>query len=340
MSRSFVDRFFEAIGRAGRNRWLATTLKLLIVICVLWFIRSFIADAWTKLSEHQFHVHLGWLVLAGGLYLVGTLPYALFWQQSLRALGQHVPLAETIRAYYLGHLGKHVPGKAMVVVIRAGLIRRPGVDGALAVASVFLETLTMMSVGALLAGVIVAVWLRDHRSIALAAAALAAAAGLPTLPPVFRRLVRLAGFRWISPAAKQKLDRLGWKTMGAGWLLSAIGWAVLGVSYWAVLEGLGLAHDGLVGRFYVYVASVSFATVSGFVSMVPGGIAVREGALTKLTTLMIPSIGGGMALLSTILLRFVWFVSELAISAMLYGGRWCRGKGPRTNDGATGSDRD
>jgi uncharacterized membrane protein YbhN (UPF0104 family) len=243
----------------------------------------------------------------------------LFWHQALRALGQRVRLADAVRAYYIGHLGKHVPGKAMVVVIRAGLIRGPGVDGALAVASVFLETLTMMSVGALIAGAIVAFWLRGNPSIALMAAVLAAAAGLPTLPPVFRRLVRLAGLRWLSPAVSEKLDRLGWKTMTVGWFLNATGWAVLGLSYWAVLQGLGLTHNSLVGRFYVYVASVSFATVSGFVSLVPGGIAVREAALTELTTLMIPSIGGDMALVSTILLRFVWFVSELAISGMLYG---------------------
>jgi hypothetical protein len=319
MNKSFFDRSLEALAGIGRKRWLATTIKVLIVIVVLWFLRGFAADAWEKLSEHQLRVHFGWLILAGGFYLVGTFPCALFWHQALRALGQDVRLADAIRAYYIGHLGKHVPGKAMVVVIRAGLIRRPGVDGALAVASVFLETLTMMSVGALIAGGIVAVWLRGDPSIAFAAALLAAAAGLPTLPPVFRRLVRLAGLRWLTPAVKEKLDRLGWKTMAAGWLLNAIGWAVLGLSYWAVLEGLGLAQSSLVGHFYVYVASVSFATVSGFVSMVPGGIAVREGVLTKLTTLMIPTIGGGMALVSTILLRFVWFVSELAISVILYG---------------------
>ena len=248
----------------------------------------------------------------------------MFWHQSLRALGQELPLLHVIRAYYIGHLGKHVPGKAMVVVIRAGLVRRPGVDGPLVVASVFLETLTMMSVGARIAGGIVAVWLRGNPSIAYLAALLAVVAGLPTLPPIFRRLVRLAGLRWMTPSVREKLDRLDWPTMAVGWLLNTIGWAVLGLSYWAVLEGLELASDGLGGRFYVYVASVSFATVSGFVSMVPGGLAVREGALTKLTTLMIPSIGGGMALVSTILLRFVWFVSELAISGMLYGA--ARGK--------------
>ena len=319
----------DAISRAGRRRWLATTVKALIVLVVLWFIRSFVADAWTQVSKHRLHVNFGWLALAGGFYLAGTFPCALFWHRCLRALGQEVRLGDAVRAYYIGHLGKHVPGKAMVVVIRAGLIRRPGVDGTLAVASVFLETLTMMAVGALIAGGIIAVWLRESPEIAIVAASLAIVAGLPTLPPIFRRLVRLAGVRWLTPPVSDKLDRLGWSTMAAGWVLNAIGWAVLGLSYWAVLEGLGLAQASLIGHFYVYVASVSFATVSGFVSMVPGGIAVREGVLTELTKLMIPTIGEGMALVSTILLRFVWFVSELAISAMLYAVAWRKGLGTR-----------
>ena len=38
----------------------------------------------------------------------------------------------------------------MVVILRAGLIRGPGVEASLAVVSVFFETLTMMSAGALL----------------------------------------------------------------------------------------------------------------------------------------------------------------------------------------------
>ena len=326
MSGSFLARCYETLVRAGRRRWLATAVKVLIVLVVLWFIRRFVADAWAQLSQHQIHISFAWLALAGGFYLAGTFPLPCFGTGAcgpwVRRCGWPMPY----RAYYIGHLGKHVPGKAMVVIIRASLIRGPGVNGTLAVASVFLETLTMMAVGALIAGGIVAVWLRESPKIAIVAASLAVVAGLPTLPPIFRRLVRLAGVLcWLTPPVSDKLDRLGWRTMASGWILNAIGWAVLGLSYWAVLEGLGLARGSLIGHFYVYVASVSFATVSGFVSMVPGGIAVREAALTELTRLMIPTIGGGMALVSTILLRFVWFVSELAISGMLYAVGWGKG---------------
>ena len=60
-------------------------------------------------------------------------------------------MLETTRAYYVGHLGKYVPGKALVVIIRTGLISGPRVDTTVAAVSIFIETLTMMAVGAFLA---------------------------------------------------------------------------------------------------------------------------------------------------------------------------------------------
>ena len=107
-------------------------------------------------------VDFWWLAASGGLYLLGTLFSGIFWHRVLRALGQNVGFWTALRAYYIGHLGKYVPGKAMVVILRAGLIRGQGVDTSLAVVSVFFETLTMMSVGALLAAAIVAVWFRGQ----------------------------------------------------------------------------------------------------------------------------------------------------------------------------------
>ena len=46
--------------------------------------------------------------------------------RTLRVLGQSVSLPLALRAYYIGQLGKYVPGKALVVILRAGLVRGPG----------------------------------------------------------------------------------------------------------------------------------------------------------------------------------------------------------------------
>ena len=122
-----------------------------------WAIHQTIAGAWANLSAHPkqlWAIRPGWLLVSALLYLVGILPEGLFWHRALRSLGQDVPLGRTLRAYYIGHLGKYVPGKAMVVVMRTGLVCGPGVDASIAAASVFLETLTMMAAGAFLGAVL------------------------------------------------------------------------------------------------------------------------------------------------------------------------------------------
>ena len=297
------------------KRWGFAAIKLLIVLVVLWFIRRTIVDAWQQLGEHRWQFDFWWLAASGGLYLLGTLFCGVFWHRTLRVLGQPVSLCRALRAYYVSQLGKYVPGKAMVVILRAGLVRGQGVDTSLAAASVFFETLTMMSTGALMAAAIMAVWFREQTLLFWMALAIMATAGVPTLPPVFRRLVRLFGVGRSDPAVVEKLAALGYGTMFLGWILTGLGWVILGLSYGAVLCGLGVAEGLSLGQLHLHTAAVTLATVAGFVSFVPGGAVVREAVLTEL---MVPYLGDVVALVGAILLRLVWLVAELMISGILY----------------------
>lgn len=298
-----------------RKRWLIATVKVLIVVVVVWCIRHTLVDAWDQLGERRWQLNFGWLAVSGCLYLLGTLLCGIFWHRTLLALGQKVSLPRALRAYYIGHLGKYVPGKAMVVILRTGLVRGDGVDTSLAAVSVFFETLTMMSIGALMAAAIVAGWFREQTLLFWAALAMMAAAGLPTLPPVFRRLVRLVGVGRANPAIAEKLGDLSYKTVFLGWALTGLGWVILGLSFWAVLRALGVGEANPFAQLHLHTAAVTLATVAGFLSFVPGGAVVREAVLVEL---MVPQLGDAVAVLSAILLRLVWLVAELVISGILY----------------------
>jgi uncharacterized membrane protein YbhN (UPF0104 family) len=312
-SSSFMQTLLARIRRP--NRWMIFAAKLLIVALVIWFIRRALVDAWRQLDEHSFHFHFGWLVVAGVLYLLGTLPCGIFWHHVLRVLGQPVALLPTLRAYYIGHLGKYVPGKAMVVILRAGLLRGRQVDTVLVTVSVFFETLTMMATGALIATVIVLVWFREQTILLCAAPMLLIVAGVPTLPPVFRRLTRwISGGRTDTDQA-ERFANLGYKTMWFGWGLTGVGWAILGLSFWAILRALDAAGNNPFEQFHLYTAAVTMATVTGFVSFVPGGAVVREAVMTEMMT---PYFGGAAALIGAVLLRLVSLVAELTISGILW----------------------
>ena len=108
---------------AYRKKRLLLAVKLSIVLIVAWAVGDTLFKAWGQLAGYDWNLSPLWLIAAGSLYLLGLLPAGLFWCHVLRRLGQDARLGATLRAYYVGHLGKYVPGKAMVVVIRAGMVR-------------------------------------------------------------------------------------------------------------------------------------------------------------------------------------------------------------------------
>jgi glycosyltransferase 2 family protein len=308
------------------RRWFATAVKVMIGLAVMWCIRRTIVDALQQLSERRWQFEFWWLAASGGFYLLGTLLFGIFWRLTLLALGQRVTLSQALRAYFIGHLGKYVPGKAMVVILRAGLVRGPGVDATWAAVSVFFETLTMMAVGAFLSAAVVAVWFRGQTLWFWAAIAMMLLSGVPTLPPVFQRLVRWIGVSRWNVASDEQLAGIGYRLTMAGWCLTAGGWLLLGFSLWAVLRALGFSQNDFLNQLPVYTASVSLATVVGFLSFVPGGAGVREAALTETLRITIPQLGGAASFIVAILLRLVWLVAELLISVILYVA--FRGPGP------------
>ncbi|MGA2797751.1 MAG: lysylphosphatidylglycerol synthase transmembrane domain-containing protein [Thermoguttaceae bacterium] len=301
------------------KKWLIVAVKLLIIVLVAWFVRDTLVKAWRQIGEQSWHWRPFWLVAAGAIYLIGHLPAAAFWHYVLKVLGQNVRWANTLRAYYIGHLGKYVPGKAMVVVLRTGMVRGHRVDTAVAAVSVFFETLTMMAVGAFMAACILAVRLREERMLFWGSIGLMIISGLPVLPPIFRRLARLAGIGKSDPAAADALSRLGWGTLLAGWMCMIPVWVLTAASLWATFQAMGTDID-FIEFAPELIAAVSLSMVAGFLSFIPAGLGVRDLVLLELLVKMFASggINNAMATVAGGLLRLIWLVSELIISAILY----------------------
>ena len=300
----------------SRTTWVRA-FKLIVVVLVAVCIVRMVYNGWDQLRSYSWQLNASWLAVSAILYLLGLLPSAFFWRQTLFALGQQPTWRDTLRAYFLGHLGKYVPGKAMVVVIRAGALGRGNVNVARAAISVFLETLTMMAVGAAVSAVIVIAHFGWQHQLAWLAVGVLAVAGLPTLPPVFRYLVRRLPSKWRGADQRGDVDLSGitYRLMLTGWLSITVGWFLMGLSLWATLQALGTPDLRWPGDWPLTTAAVALAVVVGFASLIPGGAGVRDWVLA---VLMIPRFGTATALISAFLLRMVWLVSELAISGILY----------------------
>ncbi len=112
------------IDRAQLMKWLKIAAKLAIVALLAWMIRGTLHSALAQLEDHEWHLAWPWLVAAGLLYLLGTLPNAVFWAQVINATDHPVGMYVPIRSFYVSAVGKYVPGKAMVLILRAATMRR------------------------------------------------------------------------------------------------------------------------------------------------------------------------------------------------------------------------
>ena len=297
--------------------WCKWLIRLTILGVVLFFVRQSLLRGLTQIHSQPWHLAPSWLILSGAIYLLSLLPAGWFWYRVMRALGQEPRIGETLRAYYVGHLGKYVPGKALVVIMRAGLVGSRRVDSVVAATAVFVETLTMMAVGAFLSAAILPLWFHQGTRLVALTLALLLLAGLPTLPPVFRRLLRWTPKLRLDAARLTQLDGINYRTLAWGWLAMTVGWLVAGFSLWAALRGTGIENLRPWTQWPLYTAAVALATVAGFLAMIPGGFIVREAVLLEVLQ---PDFGTAGALACAILLRVVWLVAELVISGILYLG--------------------
>lgn len=261
-------------------------------------------------------VNHGWWLAALGAYATTMFFSCCFWYRVLLAMKQRPTFGNTLMAYFASQLGKYIPGKAMVVIIRTDLIRGDDVNTAPAAASVFVETLTWIFVGSAIASLLLVFLFRDHVALQVTAGVLTLAAGVLTWPSVFQRIaVRLGAGRGRN--GEQIIQGLNLSTMSVGWGLMTVGWCLNGLSLWLVLKGLPGTHVTFED-FPLTLACVSLATVAGFVSLLPGGIGVRE-------LVMIPLLGERFgpvtAIVAAIVIRVVWMAAELLTSGIIYVGR-------------------
>ena len=308
--------------RSIANRWM-TAAQLVVVALVAWGIFRSIQAAQEDLIEQNFQVtsiRWSWLAVAGLFYTLGASTMGWYWYHLLRRLDQQPNLFATVRAYFIGHLGKYVPGKVMVVFLRTVLIRSSQVDTTIAATSVFVDTLTMMAAGAFLSGLILVVLFRDQTMLQLVAFGMMILTAAFTAPPILKMIIRKLKSQESAERMAAVLDRISWGTLAIGWVCGVLCWLFYGLSLWAVIRALPMADDVRVtGRIFVeLVATVSLATVSGFVSLIPGGVGVREWVLNQL---MAPTFGHAVAIVAAVLLRLSWLLTEIVVSTILY---WVR----------------
>ncbi len=305
------------------QRWWWPAGKLVLALVILVFVgRRFYFDL-QELESHPLRLRPEGLGLSSGLYLVGLCFSAFFWQRLLVQFGQTPERGAAARAYFIGHLGKYVPGKAWALLLRGTLVHGPKVRLGAAVITGFYEVLTTMAAGALLAAL---VFLWQPPSISgltwsplFTGLLLLVLFGVPLWPGVFNLLVARLAVRF-QMIESFRLPQLRLLTLLEGLGLTACGWGVLGLSLWAMFYAI-LPEPPPLGleTWARYTAVLSLAWVAGFLAIVvPGGVGVRE---FLLLTLLRGEGPEPLVAAAVLLARLLWTLAELLLAAVL----WSRG---------------
>ena len=316
--RRIIARIYSVLNPVLKQ-CLILAFKILVPLLLCGGIGRVLYKSWGTIQEHHWNPDYLLLMLSGLCYIIAYIPAAIYWRYTMQTLGQHPGLYETFRAYYIGHLGKYVPGKVMVLIVRTGLLNHQRTKITAAMASVFVETMTMMAVGAFVAAVMALLLLKNIERNDITLLALGAMVGimLPIFPPVFRFVTkRLKKY-------KIELEGLRFRTLMVGWLLNIPVWIMLGVSLWLTMLGLGMTSESILTELLYCTLAISCAMVFGFITMLPGGLGTREWAMAAILVPFFAAnpIGGidsvTMAAVIVTVLRFISVLSELAVSAVL-----------------------
>lgn len=303
-------------------------IKAGLTVLVLAFVGRHVARTWRELSDRgrTIRVDGSWLAASVVLYLLGLTAFGVFFWRILQGGKTPTRLAPSLRAYLISHLAKYVPGKAMVVVVRAGLVAPYGARPATAAFATLYETLVMMAAGGLGAAALFAtgpgptprlsVPFFGSRAIEARMDLIGLGLGLAFLivvwPWVFPRLAGLSRVP-LPNVGPDALPRFSMGLLAEGLAWSILGWILLGLSQVAVIRGLepaGLA----VGAWPIAIASVALATVAGFVLQTPAGLGVRE---MVLWIALASALDRDLAVVAALVLRMSWVVGEVLVAAAL-----------------------
>jgi glycosyltransferase 2 family protein len=304
--------------RAGWQAWwrvCKVVLTLAVLGCVGWQFAQVLRSP--EVWRSVLHLRPGWSLAAGALYLLGLACSALFWHGLLRALGQHATGWAVLRAYYIGQLGRYVPGKVVGVLFRAELLRGPGVSRTTAILTIIYESLTTLSAGALLATVVLALRGADTAGLRWRALGLVVLLGIPLLPPVYNRVIRRVAARF-PETQSGPLPGLKRSTLAAGLAVTGCGWGLQGASLWALLQALLPQPQPWSWEAWANdTGFVALATVIGFlVVAVPGGLGVRELILQQFLAADLAALLGeeqalALSVVAVLLLRLVWTTADV-----------------------------
>jgi uncharacterized membrane protein YbhN (UPF0104 family) len=301
----------------GRARLIAL-LRPAIAVLVLAAIGYAVASQWSDVRRAITTLQWESVVLSLLACLAGALTSMMAWRAVLTDEGHKISPLAAARIFFLGQLGKYLPGSVFSIVLQMELAKRAGVPRARAFTTsltwVGLSLSTGLTVGMIGFPVLAAT---HHNDTWLLLAALPVAVVL-SAPPILTRVVNLI-LRVLRKGSLPQPLSWGGVARACGWLV--LTWVLLGLHLWLLAHALGAPGWGGITRC---IGGMALAITAGVLFVVvPSGAGVREALIVAALAPVMPA---GQALGIAVVSRGLFIASDLltAGGAALSGLRQVR----------------
>jgi glycosyltransferase 2 family protein len=302
------------------SRWV----KWAVVVIAVGIFAYEIAKEWHKV--HHALAEIGFLASFEALLVLLVMQFAtLFqWRSLLAGLGSPVRTTTAGRIFFIGQLGKYIPGSVWPILTQMELGARANVPRARSAAASILTMIVSLAGGLLVAAATIPF---AHYSAGYDWVFILVPVILVCLYP--RVLNRLLGLLF-KITKRQGLDQpvtLGMVSKSLAWSLLA--WLANGVQIWILADRLGAP----AGRtFLIALGGYAFAWCVGFVVVIdPGGAGIREALLVAV---LVPVLPAYQALAVALVSRAVNTISDLLVAGVAAASR------RRLRDADAGKDRE
>ena len=128
----------EPVEAKGRSKTAGASTIVGVVLggAAMFFVVRTLVREWSSASEEIANASLPWLAGALLLAAAGMASIGLAWRHVLRTLGVQAPRGRVVAWYFVGEIGKYLPGGVWPVLGRGELARAGGVPRSRAYASV------------------------------------------------------------------------------------------------------------------------------------------------------------------------------------------------------------
>jgi glycosyltransferase 2 family protein len=286
-------------------KWFRALSLVLGVAAVALLIRTGMAG-WSELRSSTTTVHVGWLAASAAFAAAAMTWIAVTWRSVMQLCGCELPTSTTVGAYYVGEIGKYVPGAIWPVVGRGELARQQRQARELpAERETIYESVILSLIYLFLAGLVV-----SFAGIATSGfhggwpllLLLILPAGLAVLHPVVSQPLLKAMAR--ITRGKLKAPTLPNWSVSAQMILRYIpAWLFVVGSSWAASKAIGLSIS-----LVLLAGATCLGWVAGFVFIpAPGGLGPRE---LVFTLLLGTSVRPGQAALFAVATRISFIVVD------------------------------